>query len=264
MATHRDMCHFMVQDREYTGFQKNTTCLHGRGPTLLETRRKAEELFIQQCKENIEKGNIAEEIPNDQEEIFVPNKRARHRVPKTFSSASPTQKKSKPNVQKTNNNPNQGTKKKSVQEQKEQKDNSEDEDSDIEQMSRVPHAKEEAQLNANPLEIVFINGNLTKCSGCYFRYQDNEQRERYDLVFKIRMHQMRPFRFGTIWARSNRKTLAFFHLWDMACVKSVEELKQRNISKKDIYMTNKTLSELSPMHIHLLKELKHRQFIRQN
>ena len=41
-------------------------------------------------------------------------------------------------------------------------------------MSRVPHAKEEAQLNANPLEIVFINGNITKCSGCNFRYQDNE------------------------------------------------------------------------------------------
>ena len=86
-------------------------------------------------------------------------------------------------MQKTNNKPNQGTKKKSVWEQKGQKDNSEDEDSDIEQMSRVPHVKE-AQLNANPLEIVFINGNITKCSDCDFRYQDNEQREPYDLVFK--------------------------------------------------------------------------------
>ena len=224
-----------------------------------------QKVFIQQCKENIEKGNIAKEIPNDQEEIFVPNKRARHRVPKTFSPANPTQKKqSKLNVQKTNNNPNQGTKKKSVQEQKKQKDNSEDEDSDIEQMSRVPHVEEEAQLNANPLEIVFINGNITKCSGCVFKYQDNEQREPYDLVFKICVHQMRPFRHGTIWARTNRKTPAFFHLWDMACVKSVDELKQRNISKKDINMTNKTLSELSPMHICLLKELKHWQFIKQN
>ena len=173
-AAHQGVCHFMVQDREYTGFQKNTTCLHGRGPTLFETRRKrrgAEEVFIQQSKENFEKGNIAEDIPNDQEEIFVPNKRARHRVPKTFYSANPTQKKqSKPNVQKTNNKPNQETKTKSVQEQKKQKDNSADEDSDIEQMSRVPHAKEEAQLNANPLEIVFINDNITKCSGCDFRY----------------------------------------------------------------------------------------------
>ena len=25
MATHHNVCHFMVQDREYTGFQKNTT-----------------------------------------------------------------------------------------------------------------------------------------------------------------------------------------------------------------------------------------------
>ena len=71
-------------------------------------------------------------------------------------------------------------------------------------MSRVPHVKEEAQLNANPLEIVFINGNITKCSGCDFKYQDNEQREPYDLVFKIHMHWMRPFRHETIWARSNK------------------------------------------------------------
>ena len=75
------------------------------------------------------------------------------------------------------------------------------------------------------------------------------------------MHQMGAFRCGTIWARSNRKARAFFHLWDVACEKSVDELKQRNISK-DIYMTNKTLSELLPMHIHLLKELKHWQFIK--
>ena len=75
---------------------------------------------------------------------------------------------------------------------------------------------------------------------------------------------MRPFRCGTIWARSNKRTPAFFYLWDMVCVNSVEELKQRNISKKDIYMTNKTLSESSPMHVHLLKELKHWQFFKQN
>ena len=104
-------------------------------------------------------------------------------------------------------------------------------------MSRVPCAKVEAQLNVNPLEIVSINGNITKCSGCDFKYQNNERREPYDLVFKIWMHGMRSFRCGTIWARSNRKTPALFHLWDMAFVKSVDELKQRNISKKDIYMT---------------------------
>ena len=108
MATHRDIWHFMVQDREYTGFQTNSTCLQGRGPTLLETKRKrkrAEEIFIQQFKENIAQGNIEQDILNDQEEIFVPNKRARHRVPKTFSSANLTQKKqNQPNVQKTTNN----------------------------------------------------------------------------------------------------------------------------------------------------------------
>ena len=126
----------------------------------------------------------------------------------TFSSANVTQKKkeNQPNVQKTKNNKtsqqnqkkntNEGTKKKSVHKQTA---NSE-EDSDIEQMSRVPHPKEEAKLNSNPLEIVFINGNITTCSGCNFKYKDSERREAYDLVFKICMHCMRPFHLGTIWA----------------------------------------------------------------
>ena len=87
-----------------------------------------------------------------------------------------------------------------MQKPKQQTANSEEEDSDIEQMSRVPHPKEEARLNANPLELVFINGNITTCSGCNFKYKDSERREPYDLVFKIRMHCMRPFRGGTIWA----------------------------------------------------------------
>ena len=142
---------------------------------------------------------------------------------------------------------------KARQKPKQQTANSKEEDSDIEQMSRVPCPKEEAKLNSNPLEIVFINGNITTCSGCNFIYRDSERREPYDLVFKIHMHCIRPFCRGTIWALSNRKTPAFFYLCDMASVKSVDELKKRNISKKDIYLSNKTLFKLSPMHVFLLR-----------
>ena len=97
-------------------------------------------------------------------------------------------------------NTNEGTKKKSVQKPKQQTANSKDKDSDIEQMSRVPHPKEEVKLNSNPLEIVFIKGNITTCSGHNYKYKDSERREPYDLVFKICMHRMRPFHGGTIWA----------------------------------------------------------------
>ena len=97
-------------------------------------------------------------------------------------------------------NTNEGTMKKSVQKSKQQTANRKEEDSDIEQMPRVPHPKERAKLNSNPLEIVFINGNITSCSGCNFKYKDSERREPYDLVFKIPMHCMRPFHRGTIWA----------------------------------------------------------------
>ena len=87
-----------------------------------------------------------------------------------------------------------------MQKPKQQNANSKEEDSDIEQMSRVPCAKEEAKLNANPLKIVFINGNITKCFGCDFKYQENERREPHNLAFKIDMHHRRPFQRGTIWA----------------------------------------------------------------
>ena len=132
--------------------------------------RKQKKIFIQQCKNNITQGNIEQDIPNDQEEIFVPNKRARHRVPKTFSSANPTQKtQSQPNVQKTTNNntskqnakknTDQATKKKSVQNPKQQNANSEEEDSNIE------HGKEQAKLNANPLEIFLSMVTLQNALG---------------------------------------------------------------------------------------------------
>ena len=64
--------------------------------------------------------------------------------------------------------------------------------------------------------------------------------------------------------KQQEDTSFFFHLHDMACVKCVDELKKRNISKKDIYMSNKTLFKLSPMHVHLLNELKHWPFIKCN
>ena len=178
MATHRDICHFMVQDREYTGFQTNSTHLRGRGPTLLETKRKrkrAEEIFIQQCKENIAQGNKEQDIPNDQEEIFVPNKRARHRVPKTFFLANLTQQKSKINPmfrkQQIINQDNRIKRRIQIKEQRRKVSRNQSNRMPIvkkkmvilNKMSRVPHSKEEEKLNSNPLEIVFINGNITKC-----------------------------------------------------------------------------------------------------
>ena len=115
---------------------------------------------------------------------------------------SDTKKQNQPNVQKTKNNntsqqnqkknTNEGMKKKSVQRPKQQTANSKGEYSDTEQMSRLPYPKEEAKLDSNQLEIVFINGNITTCSGCNFKYKDSERREPYDLVFKICMHHMRP------------------------------------------------------------------------
>ena len=134
MATHRDI--YATSWSRTENILSSRQILHAckeEGQQFLRQRGKerAEEIFTQQCKENIAQGNIEQDILNDQEEIFVPNERARHRVPKTFSLANPTQKKqNQPNVQKTTNNKtiqqnqkkntNQERKKKSVPKPKQQ------------------------------------------------------------------------------------------------------------------------------------------------
>ena len=73
-------------------------------PVRKRKRKREEEIFIQQFKENIAQGNIEQDIPNDQEEIFVPNKRARHRVPKHSLRQIQHQKKKTKSAQCSENN----------------------------------------------------------------------------------------------------------------------------------------------------------------
>ena len=75
------------------------------------------------------------------------------------------------------------------------------------------------------------------------------------------MHRPRPYPDGT-WHENQRKTPAYFHVTDLACVHEVEEFKACKIGKGDIYMENKVYFELTTKHIKYLQQLEHWNFIK--
>ena len=97
MATYLDVCFFIIQDQEHIGYQQNTVKSTGKGPNLLAQKlqmNKTEKNYKKQCVRSLEEGNITDN-EDDQEngEYFVPNKKAKHRVPKHYNQNNPTQKK---------------------------------------------------------------------------------------------------------------------------------------------------------------------------
>ena len=96
-ATWRDVCFYIVQDREYQGFVDNKTKPSGWRPNLLQRKQKKDEFekqFINSCKDKLDDESIdleKEIFPDgDQSQYFVPNKKAKHRVLKTFSTSNPS------------------------------------------------------------------------------------------------------------------------------------------------------------------------------
>ena len=196
---------------------------------------KTEKNYIKQCVRSLEEGNITDnEDDRENGEYFVPNKKAKHRVPKHYNQNNPTQKKKQINSQKK-------VEQKTIVERKHKHQpstSSEDEDTETKQSDSVPTQKEKKKLQSNPLLITFINDQIKKCSGCETYFEPGDRRLPKDLVFKICIHRPRPFPDGT-WCKNRRKTPAYFHVTDMACVRRIKELKARKIGKGDIYMENK-------------------------
>ena len=198
---------------------KKTVKSYGKGPNLFTQKlkmNKTEKNYIKQCVRSLEEGNITDNKDGQVAEYFVPNKKAKHRVPKHYNLNNPAQKKKE-----TKSKSQVGEKK--VKERKEMKckhepsTSSEEEDTDIKQSDSVPPQKEKKKLQTNPLLITFINDQIKKCSGCETYFEPGDRRLPKDMVSKICMHRLRPFPDGT-WHKNRRKTPAYFHVTDMACM----------------------------------------------
>ena len=125
-----DMCLMMLQD--YEAHMSNTRKVSGKGMNLKQKTakwNKAEEEFIDSCIDAMQNGDLEQEAMFDlhPEKFLVPSKKARHRVPPTFSKSNPTQR-------------HKPTKKKLT------KDSNDDSDSDNNDLSIVLEVVEEQNL----------------------------------------------------------------------------------------------------------------------
>ena len=88
-----------MQANKYIAFIENTGKVAGKGPTLLQGRRKEKRIkrdFIFSCKKKLaDDFDLECELKYDssQDDFFVPNSKEKHWEPKTFSDSNPTQKK---------------------------------------------------------------------------------------------------------------------------------------------------------------------------
>ena len=110
---------------------------------------KAEEGFVDLCIDAMQNGDIEQEAMFDihPEKFLVPSKKARYRVPPTFSKSNPTQK-------------YKLTKRKLA------KDSNDDSDSDNNDLPMVPEVVEDQKLSYNPSHLVMFIDKVIVCSGC--------------------------------------------------------------------------------------------------
>ena len=84
-----------VQANKYTSFIENTEKVAGKGPTLLQGRRKEKRIerdFIFSCIEKLaDDFDLECELKYDgsKDDFFVPNRKTKHWAPKTFSDSNP-------------------------------------------------------------------------------------------------------------------------------------------------------------------------------
>ena len=154
VATWRDIGFCIVQANKYTAFIENTGKVARKGPTLLQGRRKEKRIerdFISSCKENLADDFDLEcelEYDGSQDDFFVPNRKAKHWAPKTFSDSNPQQKQV---------NKNKGKKRKMETSDEESSEDDPEVNMGIE---RVPQEKEQQHMISNQLVLTPITGRV--------------------------------------------------------------------------------------------------------
>ena len=279
VASWKDYCQGLLEDMEYKGFVDNTGRTIGKGPTLLQKKQKdnlTRKSYMDSCIFSIDRGltkaQLQAEMDSDASDLFMPNKRARHRVPQVFSSNNPSQSQPRNSVRRVNRIvsdssddenilPEVKKRRKSLPlAQEDQADDFADEI--LEKVNLVDGEKERIHIISNPLCVVFLTPKIIKCSGCDFAFTTKERRDPLDMIFRVRMYRYRPGIGKPV--KNSRKTNAYFHAYDYGCLYSKSDPELRSLGRNDLYMPNDEYQQLSKEKIQRLKILNMWEVIQRN
>ena len=140
-----------------------------------EQWNKAEADFVDLCIDVICNSNMEQEAMFDlhPEKFLVAPKKARHKVPATFSKTNPTQKK-KPTKRKLH--------------QYSENDTNDDNNDFV----NIPDVVKEQKLCYNPSHLVLLCERVIVCSGCKIPFNHKDHNEPLNMVFKCMLFRTRP------------------------------------------------------------------------
>ena len=177
---------------------------------------KIERDFVNSCEKKLEDGSVdlqKEIYPEaDKSQYFIPNKKAKHSIPKTFSISNSSQKRKKA----------QATQQKKKVIKVDTSDGESSEDEATNQNIAVPSEKERQKLLTNLSKLSFITKVVKKCSGCNEFFEKEDCKPPKDMLFMTRMHRIIPVKQKgqdkAKWVKILKHTLVYFHMHDFACL----------------------------------------------
>ena len=228
VATWRDTCMMIIQDRDYVSFYTNSAKVTGKGLNVIQQcarQQKEESSFINSCCEALESGDIEVEVivEMDPNKYFLPNSKSKHRVPTTFSETNPDQ---RANKRKNDAAGSSISKKKKTTQPKEvvsvrkagmtannkknkstDDSNSDYQDNDVD---KVAANEEKRKLQSNPPVLIRMSGIITNCSGCEEYFTDKYRKPPHDIIFKLMTYKKQPVGNGKC-LRNDYKSPAYSH-----------------------------------------------------
>ena len=81
----------IIQEEEFTKFLKGRGKSMGRGPSTASHAAKDKRAQSKRAKEYVQSFKENNFSIGDEEDVFIPAKKAKHKVPNTFSSSNPLQ-----------------------------------------------------------------------------------------------------------------------------------------------------------------------------
>ena len=112
--------------------------------------------------------------------------------------------------------------------------------------------KEQAHLQTQPLQMIFLTAQVKKCIGCNTFFTPAERKEPVDLIFMVFMHRPRSYT-DKPWGRAERKSKAYFHIHNMGYFQRFKEVQK--LKPDNIYMTNQVYGQLTKEHVSYLEKL---------
>ena len=258
-AAYHDTSSMMLQEQQYLKLDRV-----GKGPNLKQLQEKdfllqkrRSDSYGRQLLANIHPRDIisAEELYEGRG--FMPDRTASFKAPANPRPGNPTQarrgpaksRQSKERAKETIHNVTGAQKRRGRGRGRVPPE----QDVAIASLPMVPPSIENSYIRRrNPPVVVYIWGNVSICSGCPDGFKRSEMPPPYNMVFKMNMNRERPlFEGSKTWVRDRQKTPAYFHMFDLTCVRDCNP----NLTLPDVYMNNETMKKLSNAHRDILIEL---------